>query len=91
MRSSLSSEYGSTSLAEFTKLAWQQGDVLIFVGALGIAVRAIAKYVGQKDTDPAVLVVDEQARFVIPVLFMRLYTVLLVLGSELLTHIVNYA
>ena len=68
MRSSLSSEYGSTSLAEFTKLAWQQGDVLIFVGALGIAVRAIAKYVGQKDTDPAVLVVDEQARFVIPVL-----------------------
>ena len=45
-----------------------ESDAMIFVGACGIAVREIAPFVKSKKTDPAVLCVDDKARFVIPVL-----------------------
>lgn len=41
---------------------------LIFVGAVGIAVRMIAPWVKDKYTDSAVVTVDEEGRFVIPLL-----------------------
>jgi len=47
---------------------FSEADGLIFVGAAGIAVRAIAPYVRDKMTDPAVVVVDESARFAISLL-----------------------
>ena len=43
-------------------------DALIFIGSCGIAVREIAPYVKSKLTDPAVIAVDELARFAVPLL-----------------------
>lgn len=43
-------------------------DAFVFVGAVGIAVRAIAPFVRNKLRDPAVLAVDERGSFVIPLL-----------------------
>jgi len=55
-------------LAEFTGPVFRESDALVFVGACGIAVRAIAPYVKDKQSDPAVLSLDETSRFVIPLL-----------------------
>ena len=55
-------------LSEWTARMWAGTDALIFVGATGIAVRAIAPQVKDKLTDPAVVSVDEEGRFVIPLL-----------------------
>ena len=45
-----------------------QADAMAFVGSCGIAVREIAPHVNSKQTDPAVLVVDELGTYVIPLL-----------------------
>lgn len=55
-------------LQEWTKLHFQQERALVYVGAAGIAVRAVAPYLQSKTSDPAVVVVDEGARFAIPLL-----------------------
>ena len=43
-------------------------DALIFIGALGIAVRMVAPHVESKLSDPAVVCIDERGRHVISVL-----------------------
>lgn len=58
----------SASLGEWTKEQFSRTEVLIFIGAAGIAVRSIAPFVQSKKTDPAVLVADEQGKHVISLL-----------------------
>ena len=43
-------------------------DAILFIGSTGMAVRAIAPWVRDKKTDPAVLVMDEGGTFVISLL-----------------------
>lgn len=56
------------SLSDWTKKHFANDDGLVFVGAVGIAVRAIAPYIQKKWKDPAVVAVDECARFAVPLL-----------------------
>lgn len=56
------------TLREWTEKRFVSGGALVFVGAVGIAVRAIAPYVDQKWKDPAVVAVDECGRFAVPLL-----------------------
>lgn len=55
-------------LADWTSRNFARCNALVFVGAVGIAVRAIAPHCRSKATDPAVVVVDEAGQFAIPVL-----------------------
>lgn len=56
------------SLGEWTKQQFSQAGGLVYVGAVGIAVRAIAPYVEKKWEDPAVVAVDEGANFAVALL-----------------------
>ena len=54
-------------LDDWVKESFESADALVFVGALGICVRHIAPFLKSKDKDPAVIDIDEMARFTIPV------------------------
>lgn len=56
------------SIADWTAARFADAKAIVFVGATGIAVRAIAPLLQGKDRDPAVICVDENARFVISLL-----------------------
>lgn len=47
---------------------FREGRSMVFIGAAGIAVRAIAPWVCDKLKDPAVVVMDEAGRFAVPIL-----------------------
>lgn len=55
-------------LADWTAARFADCDALIFVGAVGIAVRAIAPHCRSKASDPAVVAVDECGHFAVPLL-----------------------
>lgn len=60
--------YVEQPLTEWTGEQMKARRSLLFIGACGIAVRAIAPFLTDKLNDVPVLVMDEQGRFVIPVL-----------------------
>lgn len=55
-------------LQEWTGEAFADHQPILFVGACGIAVRAIAPFVQDKLTDSPVLVMDEKGKHIIPIL-----------------------
>lgn len=67
----LAAETGETayeSLDGWTAEAWRSREALIFVGACGIAVRAVAPYAADKFTDPAVVAIDEAGHYAVALL-----------------------
>jgi len=52
----------------WTKTNFQTGRTLVFIGAAGIAVRAIAPFLKDKTLDAAVICIDENGENVIPLL-----------------------
>lgn len=61
-------EYSAVSLAECAGESFEKKQGMIFIGAAGIAVRTIAPYLKDKLHDPFVIVIDEGAGYVIPIL-----------------------
>ena len=60
--------YKPTAFKETVQGYFNQGDRLIFICATGIVMRTLAPVIKDKHSDPAVLVLDELGKFVIPVL-----------------------
>nr|WP_314460178.1 cobalt-precorrin 5A hydrolase [uncultured Clostridium sp.] len=58
----------TSSLGEWTRNQFLEKEGIVFIGAMGIAVRSIAPYLKGKAVDPAVVVLDDEGRFCISVL-----------------------
>ncbi len=58
----------SAGCKEEAKQAFQDDQVIVYIGSCGIAVRSIAPHIKNKTVDPAVISIDELGRFVIPLL-----------------------
>ncbi len=57
-----------TPIMEFCQEAFQEKTPLVFIGAVGIAVRTISPFVKDKLQDPPIIVIDELGIHVIPIL-----------------------
>ncbi len=55
-------------LDQIVRTVFADRNILVFVGACGIAVRAIAPYIKQKTQDPGVIVVDECGTYAVSLL-----------------------
>lgn len=53
---------------QMVRMAFENKEAILFIGAAGIAVRSIAPYVKDKFTDPPILVLDEMGQYVISLL-----------------------
>ncbi|MBR1555135.1 MAG: cobalt-precorrin 5A hydrolase [Oscillospiraceae bacterium] len=70
------------NIAQQTEILFPKFDTLIFLCACGIAVRSIASHIQSKASDPAVLVLDDNGKFVISLLSGHLG------GANALTEII---
>lgn len=61
-------QFAESTIGEWTKEQMKRKNILLFIGACGIAVRAIAPYIADKLQDSPVLVMDEKGTYVIPIL-----------------------
>ncbi|MCM1284054.1 MAG: cobalamin biosynthesis protein [Muribaculaceae bacterium] len=57
-----------TAPADWAKTQMREKHALLFIGACGIAVRAVAPFLTDKLKDAPVLVADEQGKYIIPIL-----------------------
>jgi len=53
---------------KWTERAFGECDAIVYIGAVGIAVRYIAPFIKSKDTDPAVVCMDEHGHYAIALL-----------------------
>lgn len=60
--------FSFANLGDISEKIFKDSDTIVFICSVGIAVRTIAPYIKSKITDPAVIAMDEQGKFVIPVL-----------------------
>lgn len=60
--------YKPQPFADQVQRYFRDGDRLLFICATGIVVRTLAPVIADKYQDPAVLVLDEQGHFVVPLL-----------------------
>lgn len=77
------------SIAGFTAGHFNEYEAFVFIGAMGICVRAIAPCVASKQVDPAVVNIDATGRFVVSVLAGHIgganeltHTLARILGAE---------
>ena len=69
LQQALSGKGGTVEICKRANLKgrWPLIDSVVFIGALGICVRSIARLLKDKYSDPAVICIDSTGRFVIPV------------------------